>query len=77
MFTFTLRRAAMTSYSRRVVGPDKAPKLRWRVDVRECFTPPLAGHIYRVLAPETSLGFGTVPRNDDNGSARNGFKNIV
>ena len=37
--TFTLRRAAVTTCSRRVVGPDKAPTLRWRADLRECSTP--------------------------------------
>ena len=63
-FTFTLRRAAVTTCSRRVVGPDKAPKLWWRADVREtvfhsCSSSPgwfEAGHIY---PPATSIGFGT------------------
>ena len=34
--TFTLRRAAVTTCSRRVVGPDKAPKLRWRAVLQVC-----------------------------------------
>ena len=46
-----------------VVGPDKAPKLRWRADCDSRASYPyvlsLVCPIYRVLAPATSIGFGT------------------